>query len=457
MSINNRTSKPYTEYFFVLDSTKAVKVTGNIDAFDLTANQMGVISAYDYPTHRSGNFIPAATTAVNVPSVKLVQRIEGDLSNAWTPYVSNGMLMSGELRKCEIQSVSCVMVTPTRSMTLISNFCPIVCGKFYSVYVTEQSQRNKNKFGDYNNNIGVTTFDAYQCCDDCITPPVDNLDYALHHLITDINKQSTLLGGKNNYVAIGINMNGTATDPDTGTAISGLTLGDVIQIGTIDGVAVEITMDAAFIQSFYEATQSTALTGTETIVLIDNANAGAATLVNAVLFVGLTEDKAYGYSGIPMNNVELRVEMGGSFQDSANKPVKKVLSGARTQTGLGSIADLWYEMRAFGQDGGTELAGFSDTLVKRVSRLNPDADYKFCAIDSFREDGNSHHVNQRIWIATEMTVSAATSTVAAGVLYTAISPVTPILNAVLGAWITGQTYCDNCAEYFGLSVPPNIL
>ena len=228
----------------------------------------------------------------------------------------------------------------------------------------------------------------------------------------------------------------------------------------VDGQTVTIEADAALIQALHDAQTVTTLPQcgegeaclcpTATIEVIDlcNAENGAVT-IDSMMFVGLNESRSCGYSGIFRDDVRLKVELGGCFANSAKTPTKCVLAGNSTSRTKGSIGELWYEIRAFGQDGGLDLAGHSDTLIKNVSQLNPNKDYKFCSIDTHRKDNHNndyHHVNQRIWIAQEIEIDAASS-VATGVVYNSVG--TFDFSATLGAWIADQDYCDECPEFIG--------
>ena len=316
--------------------------------------------------------------------------------------------------------------------------------KTYAVNILFRSVR---KDRDYGNNI-----DKLIASYDTPTTLVGSTDaekksYVLAKLIGRINAQSKLnnlqpqwanIAAKKHVVALGINLNGSAT----GTAISGVKTGTAFNIMTTTNGTLAITPTAGIVQSLHNFIQSklTATTGAYPLakivtVDVDTVNGG---YIDGILLVALDHDTAVAYDDIYAVKPTIDVTVGG-FTSYTTTTVSSAIEAG----GSGRLFKIAFDERAFAQYGNHQLTGFADELIKTPSYIDETKSYSAYIIDLYNKDekfDDSIHHQTRIWILLETTLNTADATADAGIIpaITAVDTITD-LTATLGSWLPSLT------------------
>jgi len=449
-----RTHKPYQEYFLVAKGSQALATNGDAlftgNAINLADGQIGVLDV------KTNKFINGGSpTLTTNPAIKLLSGTptSADFSKnyGWhvgevKPFLETPTIDASH----EVQSFT-ASLTPVQSNSAVyidGVSVPVAStATVVQKYAVNILFRSVRKDRDYGNNI-----DKLIASYDTPTTLVGSTDaekksYVLAKLIGRINAQSKLnnlqpqwanIAAKKHVVALGINLNGSAT----GTAISGVKTGTAFNIMTTTNGTLAITPTAGIVQSLHNFIQSklTATTGAYPLakivtVDVDTVNGG---YIDGILLVALDHDTAVAYDDIYAVKPTIDVTVGG-FTTYYTTTVSSAIEAG----GSGRLFKIAFDERAFAQYGNHQLTGFADELIKTPSYIDETKSYSAYIIDLYKKDekfDDSIHHQTRIWILLETTLNTADATADAGIIpaITATSTVTD-LTATLGSWLPTLT------------------
>lgn len=453
-----RTHKPYQEYFLV---AKSSDLAGNNialftnNAINLADGQLGILDVSD------NTFVTSSNTVSQVPAIKLLAgtSTSADFSKnyGWhvgevkpfleTPTIdASHEVQSFTASLTPVQSNSAVYIdgvsVPVASVAATSSVPASV--KTYGVNILFRSVR---KDRDYGNNI-----DKLIASYDTPTTLVGSTDaekksYVLAKLIGRINAQSKLnnlqpqwanIAAKKHVVALGINLNGSAT----GTAISTIKTGTSVDVMTTTNGTLSVTFTAGMVQTLNNFLKSKVITASATNVLaeivtvdVDTVNGG---YIDGILLVALDHDTAVAYDDIYAVKPTIDVTVSG-FTTYYTTTV----SSAIEPSGSGRLFKIAFDERAFAQYGNHQLTGFADELIKTPSYIDETKSYIAYILDLYNKDekyDDSIHHQTRIWILTEATLNTATAFAESGIVATPSNPtLITSLNSFFGGWLPTLT------------------
>lgn len=447
-----RTHKPYQEYFLV---AKSSDLAGNNtalftnNAINLADGQLGILDVSD------NTFVTGSNTISQVPAIKILAGTptSADFSKnyGWhigevkpfleTPIIdASHSVQSFTASLTPVQSNSAVYIdgvsTPVASTATVK--------QNYAVNVLFRSVR---KDRDYGNNIDklITSYD---------TPitglPADAAEaksFVLAKLISRINAQSKLnnlqpqwanIAAKKHVVALGINLNGSAT----GTAISTIKTGTSVNVMTTTNGTLSVTFTAGMVQTLNNFLKNKVITASATnplakivTVNVDTSNGG---YIDGILLVALDHDTAVAYDDIYAIKPTIDVTVGGFTSYGITN-----VSPAIEPSGSGRLFKIAFDERAFAQYGNHQLTGFADELIKTPSYIDETKSYIAYILDLYNKDekyDDSIHHQTRIWILTEATLNTATAFAESGIVATPSNPnLITSLNSFFGGWLPTLT------------------
>ena len=453
-----RTHKPYQEYFLVAKNSTTLATDNNdlftTNAINLTDGQLGILDV------SNNKFVTGSKTVSTVPAIKLLAgtSTSADFSKnyGWhigevkpfleTPTIdASHEVQSFTASLTPVQSNSAVYIDgvslPVASVAATSSVPASV--KTYGVNILFRSVR---KDRDYGNNI-----DKLIASYDTPTTLVGSTDaekksYVLAKLIGRINAQSKLnnlqpqwanIAAKKHVVALGINLNGSAT----GTAIAGIKAGDSASIMTTTNGSLTVTFNAGMIQTLHNFIEKELIvTGAAyplaeiVTVDVDTVNGG---YIDGILLVALDHDTAVAYDDIYAVKPTIDVTVGGFTSYGIT-----TVSSAIEPGGSGRLFKIAFDERAFAQYGNHQLTGFADELIKTPSYIDETKSYIAYILDLYNKDekfDDSIHHQTRIWILTESTLNTA-ATADAGIVVTPGNPtLITALNTFFGSWLPTLT------------------
>ena len=459
-----RTHKPYQEYFLVakgnqgLPTDNADFITGN--AVNLGDGQIGIL---DVKTNKlvKGNDV----TVSNYPAIKLVAGTptSADFSKnyGWhigevkpfleTPIIDGShTVQSVTASLTPVQSNSAVYIdgvsVPVASVEATSSVPASV--KTYGVNILFRSVR---KDRDYGNNIDklITSYDTPTAANTVFNAydPDNKKSFVLAKLIGRINAQSKLnnlqpqwanIAAKKHVVALGINLNGSAT----GTAISTIKTGTSVDVMTTTNGTLSVTFTAGMVQTLNNFLKSKVINASTTNILaeivtvdVDTVNGG---YIDGILLVALDHDTAVAYDDIYAVKPTIDVTVGGFTSYTTTN-----VSPAIEPSGSGRLFKIAFDERAFAQYGNHQLTGFADELIKTPSYIDETKSYIAYILDLYNKDekyDDSIHHQTRIWILTEATLNTATAFAESGIVATPSNPtLITSLNSFFGGWLPTLT------------------
>jgi hypothetical protein len=470
-----RTHKPYQEYFLVakgnqgLPTDNADFITGN--AVNLGDGQIGIL---DVKTNKlvKGSDV----TVANYPAIKLVAGTptSADFSKnyGWhigevkpfleTPIIDGShTVQSVTASLTPVQSNSAVYIdgvsVPVASTTTVV--------QKYAVNILFRSVR---KDRDYGNNIDklITSYDTPTTL--VGSNDAEKKSYVLAKLIGRINAQSKLntlqpqwanIAAKKHVIALGINLDGSATGTQT---IAGITSTSSINVMTTTNGTLTIKSNAGIVQTLHNFIDKKLLNINAEIVNVnvDTVNSGK---IDGILLIALDHDTAVAYDDIYAVKPTIDVTVGG-FTTYYTTTV----SSAIEPGGSGRLFKIAFDERAFAQYGNHQLTGFADELIKTPSYIDETKSYSTYIIDLYNKDekfDDSIHHQTRIWILVETTLST-TADAGAGIVPTItetntvtdlVSTVTPWLNSLTSGFTVNDTGIDNnIANLFSIVAPPSV-
>ena len=451
-----RTHKPYQEYFLV---AKSSDLAGNNtalftnNAINLADGQLGILDVSD------NTFVTGSNTVSQVPAIKLLAgtSTSADFSKnyGWhvgevKPFLETPTIDASH----EVQSFT-ASLTPVQSNSAVyidgvstPEVSTATAIKNYAVNVLFRSVR---KDRDYGNNIDklITSYDTPTVANTVFNDynAANKKSFVLAKLISRINAQSKLnnlqpqwanIAAKKHIVALGINLNGSAT----GIAISTIKTGTSVDVMTTTNGTLSVTFTAGMVQTLNNFLKSKVITASATNVLaeivtvdVDTSNGG---YIDGILLVALDHDTAVAYDDIYAVKPTIDVTVGGFTSYTTTN-----VSSAIEPSGSGRLFKIAFDERAFAQYGNHQLTGFADELIKTPSYIDETKSYIAYILDLYNKDekyDDSIHHQTRIWILTEATLNTATAFAESGIVATPSNPtLITSLNSFFGGWLPTLT------------------
>jgi len=373
-----------------LRNSGAMVGTGN--SFNLTNNQLGVVSADHQGSVAYGSYLTGGETSANVKAIKVVlgTPYSSNISNAdaWglrKPVEESHIITAGTVRTF----TGTLTKTPTYSAKLFTSFNAPLDSAEYKVYAEMRSRRNDRDFG---RNVDQVTV-SYITPEYTVLPLITGkTSHMLQNVLYKFNLQSSAISshptygvtGNNPVLALGLNVAGgsgtTLTSIECGTSI------DVMNV-TRDGVTStqSIVADATLVETISDWIASTGLTGASTIEVIDITDAGTAGQtgdVDAFLVMGLDQEVARAYDDIYSQKVRVDVELADAFRV---EPIftEEDISEAFDGYGSGRQWRIRYDTRAFGNVYNLQLTGHKDNVIEIDNGLDETKSYNAHIIDFY--------------------------------------------------------------------------
>jgi len=481
-----RTHKPYQEYFLVAKGNQALAANGDAlftgNAINLADGQIGVLDV------KTNKFINAGSpTLTSNPAIKLLSGTptSADFSKnyGWhigevKPFLETPTIDASH----EVQSFT-ASLTPVQSNSAVyidgvstPEVSTATAIKNYAVNILFRSVR---KDRDYGNNIDklIASYDTPTAANTVFNDynAANKKSFVLAKLISRINAQSKLnnlqpqwanIAAKKHVIALGINLDGTATGTQT---IAGITSTSSINVMTTTNGTLTIKSNAGIVQALHNFIQKKlVVTGTAAYPLAEIVNVNVDTSndakIDGILLIALDHDTAVAYDDIYAVKPTIDVTVGG-FTTYYTTTV----SSAIEPGGSGRLFKIAFDERAFAQYGNHQLTGFADELIKTPSYIDETKSYSAYIIDLYNKDekfDDSIHHQTRIWILLETTLNTSTATADAGIVpaITATTTVTDLTNT-LGSWLPSLTSGYNVnntgigagsASSFAITPPPFI-
>lgn len=448
-----RTHKPYQEYFLVAkNGTTLATDTSDLftaNAINLTDGQLGILNV------SSNKFVTGSNTVSQVPAIKLLAgtSTSADFSKnyGWhvgevKPFLETPTIDASH----EVQSFT-ASLTPVQSNSAV--YIDGVSTPVASTATVKQNYainilfRSVRKDRDYGNNIDklITSYETPLTL--VGADASQQKSYVLAKLIGRINAQSKLnnlqpqwanIAAKKHVIALGINLNGSAT----GTAISTIKTGTSVDVMSTTNGTLSVTFTAGMVQTLNNFIKNKLVTTTASNVLaeivtvdVDTVNGG---YIDGILLIALDHDTAVAYDDIYAVKPTIDVTVGG-FTSYATTTV----SSAVEPGGSGRLFKIAFDERAFAQYGNHQLTGFADELIKTPSYIDETKSYIAYILDLYNKDekfDDSIHHQTRIWILTEATLNTATAFAESGIVATPGNPtLITALNTFFGGWLPTLT------------------
>ena len=271
------------ETFIVPGSDAATQsgalITGT-NALGIANGRIGILSK-DFDGTVLANVMKTTEAATAVKAISILQGTpnSGQINRVSAHGIGHkAFIESAIINAGSIVSVANSKYNPGQyASQMISALTDIATDTNYNVYVNLRSVRREREFGRTNED----TVGASVSVPSTINSSYIN-DYLLMKAALKLNAQSNQATGNRPFVVLGIDSDGSGT----GTAISGLAVGDSVQFATIGGVTYSITLNNAMylaLQDMY------GLENDAEIVLLTDAAAGTSAHVDSILAIGLDE------------------------------------------------------------------------------------------------------------------------------------------------------------------------
>lgn len=340
-----KTNKLPMEAILVVKGDQVVP-TGNFTtattALNLADGMLGILSMDPNSAVRTyGEYLRTGDDSTEVQAIKLVQGtpVSNATQNADPWEVGDkAYVESGIIRRRNIRSV---MVKKARFATLgaqaATNFPTPVNDGEYNAFLKLNSVRYRKEYGITNDNSLYASVPAVNFTTASIAQP---LDYVLQHLAVDFNSQSKMVTtgtrkGNKSFVVLGIKAGG-----GSGQALGTITPTTNISFQSVNGVTQVLPSSVELCQALAQLVQdSSTLTNTSTIEVLNASTSGAAATVDALIVVGLPHSLAAYYDGVEQEMVTPSLNLGGDFISTATDPTIVVCS-AQEGTGHSRKWDL---------------------------------------------------------------------------------------------------------------------
>ena len=479
-----RTHKPYQEYFLVAKGNQNLATNGDAlftgNAINLADGQIGVLDV------KTNKFINSnSPTLTSNPEIKLLSGTptSADFSKnyGWhigevKPFLETPTIDASH----EVQSFT-ASLTPVQSNSAVyidgistPEVSTATAIKNYAVNVLFRSVR---KDRDYGNNIDklITSYDTPTAANTVFNDynAANKKSFVLAKLISRINAQSKLnnlqpqwanIAAKKHVIALGINLDGSATGTQT---IAGITSTSSINVMTTTNGTLAIKSNAGIVQALHNFIQKKlVVTGTAAYPLAEIVNVNVDTSndakIDGILLIALDHDTAVAYDDIYGVKPTIDVTVGGFTSYGIT-----TVSSAIEPGGSGRLFKIAFDERAYAQYGNHQLTGFADELIKTPSYIDETKSYSAYIIDLYNKDekfDDSIHHQTRIWILLETTFNSGSADAGIVPAITGVLTVTD-LTATLGSWLPTLTsgYDVNntgigagSASSFAITPPPFI-
>ena len=429
-----KTSKPTQEYFLVATGNQSMRTSGaaygTSNAMNLTSGQLGVIRP------ELGTYIDGTDDLVSNGVLK-IQIFQGSSKSAnmssvigWTGLETPECFKSPVIPANSILQVTTKLpVIGTYGSLLYSGLSAPTSDTKYALNIKLRSVRKDKTFGGNVEQLSSQYTSG-------ITAPTQAT--VLSNLITKLNVYSKAnnlipphkyMGNRRHVVAFGIDTAGTGS----GTAIGGLSAGSSINVMTDGTSTMSMTLTKEMIQTLKGWIGKASLTGSSKIVNVSTSAAGSSN-VDSIIVMGLDHSEAVVYDDV----FQYRVDVSGTtitWPDGTY--TETTLTSPVESTGTGRAYKIQFQDRAFGQEGNTQLAGFTDTIIYPVEAIDETISYTATAIDFTTEESINNdisHQNVRVWILLPATDDNNTSSNGITTSTSASTTVTA-LNTILGAWL----------------------
>jgi hypothetical protein len=292
--------------------------------------------------------------------------------------------------------------------------------------------------------------------------------FVLAKLINRINAQSKLntlqpqwanIAAKKHVIALGINLDGTATGTQL---VSSVKIGTALNVMTTTNGTLSIMPTAGIVQALHNFIDKKLVNLNAEIVNVD-VDTSNSSKIDGILLIALDHDTAVAYDDIYAVKPTIDVTVGGFTSYTTT-----TVSSAIEPGGSGRLFKIAFDERAFAQYGNHQLTGFADELIKTPSYIDETKSYSAYIIDLYNKDekfDDSIHHQTRIWILLETSLNT-TADAGAGIVPTItetntvtglVSTVAPWLNSLTSGFTVNDTGIDNnIANLFTITAPPSI-
>lgn len=475
-----RTHKPYQEYFLVAKGNQLLATDGadflSGNGVALADGQLGVLDV------KTNKFILGnSPTVSSYPAIKLVAGTptSADFSKnyGWhigevKPFLETPIID----RSHTVQSFA-ASLTPVQSNSAVyidgfsdGELSTATAIKNYAVNILFRSVR---KDRDYGNNIDklITSYDAPTASNTLYNgyDGPGKKSFVLAKLINRINAQSKLntlqpqwanIAAKKHVIALGINLDGTATGTQL---VSSVKIGTALNVMTTTNGTLSIMPTAGIVQALHNFIDKKLVNLNAEIVNV-NVDTSNDAKIDGILLIALDHDTAVAYDDIYAVKPTIDVTVGGFTSYGITN-----VSPAIEPGGSGRLFKIAFDERAFAQYGNHQLTGFADELIKTPSYIDETKSYSAYIIDLYNKDekfDDSIHHQTRIWILVETTLNTSAADAGAGIVPTItetntvtglVSTVAPWLNSLTSGFTVNDTGIDNnIANLFSIVAPPSI-
>jgi len=347
------TNKRQMETFLAAYGSQSAVPSGALvnatTALNLPDGNIAAISTDLYSTVRAnGVFLVAGDTATQVRKIQILQ---GTPKSAAIHTVDGwhaghrAYVASQEIERSTIQSFSFTRPNVgTRNTVYVTGFARPEDEKAYGLRTAIRGTRQFRDYGTNENSV----YTSY------VTPDYTALGYTdaqatsalIHNLFykTDLFSKQYGIGlnqhGNKDFVVLGLDTTGTAAGVAIGSVVNGTAIDFLVQNGT----TYTLVADYALVQTFGQAIANGVPT-TATIVPLDpTVDHSTADPLDAVLFMGLDENRAIAFSDITNVRTTVLVELADSFRDSLQLPTT-ITQTSRAKEAVNTGFNLWVQYR----------------------------------------------------------------------------------------------------------------
>jgi hypothetical protein len=279
--------------------------------------------------------------------------------------------------------------------------------------------------------------------------------------LNTLQPQWANIAAKKHVIALGINLDGTATGTQL---VSSVKIGTALNVMTTTNGTLSIMPTAGIVQALHNFIDKKLVNLNAEIVNV-NVDTSNSSKIDGILLIALDHDTAVAYDDIYAVKPTIDVTVGGFTSYGITN-----VSSAIEPGGSGRLFKIAFDERAFAQYGNHQLTGFADELIKTPSYIDETKSYIAYILDLYNKDekyDDSIHHQTRVWILTEATLNTATAFAESGIVATpGNTTLITALNTFFGAWLPtltpGYKVLDSqggvadAANPFALELKPSI-
>lgn len=309
------------ETMLVCDNTAPATGTfaGSVaNQLNLNHNQIGILSwDSDSPVAKTGNFLTSSHTATGVSAIRVVRGTETSknlrLADAWEvsapAYQGSDVIYANQIRSVAVNKPTYGNVGVCSVTGLV---VPADLNKEYGVNLKLDSARFAREYGANDNveQASVILTKTY----------TNNLDFVLQTLISKFNNRSTLMGGPQPFVALGVKIAAGGSGTPIGTSTNATNFSVITQ----NGVTYTLPSSPALVTAFARLIAAGTITAASTIETVNLATAGAAAKIDAIIFVGLDHQPAKVQDEVAGVRVSVLANPTKGFEGAAVRAVTPV-------------------------------------------------------------------------------------------------------------------------------------